>query len=80
MAKLGKEKKVRKGKVKEEGSRGRARNIFFSKTTKPALGASQPPIQWVPELRLGMTGATPLYSFKAWTAKNLRFTSLSNKR
>ena len=58
------------------------------------MGSSHPPILWArgsfpkgrqPEskfLRLGMSGAIPplpLCAYKAWTAKTLPFTSISNQ-
>jgi hypothetical protein len=32
-------------------SPGRDKNFLFSKSSRPALGSTQPPIQWVPEVK-----------------------------
>jgi hypothetical protein len=29
-------------------SSGRVKNVFFSTSSRPALGSTQPPVQWVP--------------------------------
>jgi hypothetical protein len=40
---------LRAGRMRSRSSSpGRTKNFLFSKSSRPALGSTQPPIQWVP--------------------------------
>jgi hypothetical protein len=43
---------LRAGRLRGRGSSpGRVKNFHFSMSSRPALGSTQPPIQWVPGAR-----------------------------